>query len=569
MAASAASVVFKTNLKRYWLIYVGGCFSVLLCNMTEVAVPKFVQWAIDLLNKKDIAAVPNFFQRSDLMQTLFALMFGFSATLFIGWATRIGWRQTLAKITHTIGYDLRSRFWRQLRFQPLSTFHKHGLGDLMTIASGDWNAARFIHGFTLVGVMDLLFFTTLGLGLMISIDPWLTFFCLVPIVFVPRKLLKLSKEEYTSYLKSQETLSTLSDEIAGTLRTVKLQRATGTGEIWQKQLNQVAQKYADERFVVSKIGLTIFPWIATPSALSYAIVLVLGLQKVQSDLLTLGELIALLSYIQLMQHPLWELGFLVADWQKGMASLGRLTNIFNMPIHKNFEASPSGSLEVKKNVPALQISNLTFQYPGDQRRLFDHASLSVPQGSVVGLQGPIGVGKSTLLGICAGLQTGFSGDVWAYGHSVQDVQRDWLTENVTVVPQRAFLFSGTVLQNLSLDGDFSEQRIWKVLEIVQIKEEIESLPQGIHSWIGEWGINLSGGQRQRLAIARALLRPQPLLLLDDCLSAVDAITEEGILAGLRQEFSNQTVLWVAHRASTLRYCDEMYEIRNAKFVKVN
>jgi ATP-binding cassette subfamily B protein len=129
-----------------------------------------------------------------------------------------------------------------------------------------------------------------------------------------------------------------------------------------------------------------------------------------------------------------------------------------------------------------------------------------------------------------------------------------------MVPQRAFLFAGSIRYNLQLDQEFSEAELWSVLSLVRLDADVRRFPGGLDTWVGEWGINLSGGQKQRLALARALLRERSMILLDDCLSAVDAVTEEEILRGLRDRLRGTTVIWVAHRMSTLKLCDQVYQL---------
>src|SRR5690606_8305168 len=132
--------------------------------------------------------------------------------------------------------------------------------------------------------------------------------------------------------------------------------------------------------------------------------------------------------------------------------------------------------------------------------------------------------------------------------------------NVTMVPQRSFLFAGSIRMNLVLDGTFSDEELWEVLELTRLAKDVRGFQEGLDTWIGEWGITLSGGQKQRLALARALLRPRRIFLLDDCLSAVDAVTEEEILSGMTQRLGTVSVVWVAHRLSTLKACARIFAL---------
>jgi ATP-binding cassette subfamily B protein len=148
--------------------------------------------------------------------------------------------------------------------------------------------------------------------------------------------------------------------------------------------------------------------------------------------------------------------------------------------------------------------------------------------------------------------------MFLHGVDLVTAKREFVTEQVAVVPQKSFLFAGSIRFNLVLDQEYSDDLLWEILKIVCLDQDIRLLKDGLDTWIGEWGINLSGGQKQRLALARALIRKKPLLLLDDCLSAVDAVTEEKILSNLDEELQGLTVIWVAHRMSTLKKCSQVY-----------
>lgn len=155
------------------------------------------------------------------------------------------------------------------------------------------------------------------------------------------------------------------------------------------------------------------------------------------------------------------------------------------------------------------------------------------------------------------------------GTDARELAGEWIAQNVAMVPQRAFLFAGSIRYNLVLDEAFSEAELWHALHLVCLEDDFRAFPEGLDAWVGEWGINLSGGQKQRLALARALLRPRPIFFLDDCLSAVDAVTEEVILARLKSRLKQSTVLWVAHRLSTLKLCDRIFVLDAGRLAPVD
>ena len=184
---------YRSNLFKYWPYYLAGTASLLITTCSEVLIPKFIQWSIDLLTNSE--AVPALFQQDGKRETLDVLIASLLLTLTIGWIGRIGWRQLLARQTHSIGHQLKTQFWDALKHQPLSFLQRYSLGDLMNRATGDWNKSRFIHGFTMVFSFDVVFFICLSLVSMLMIDVWLTLASLFIVPFLPRRIIKLSKME--------------------------------------------------------------------------------------------------------------------------------------------------------------------------------------------------------------------------------------------------------------------------------------------------------------------------------------------------------------------------------------
>ena len=339
-----------------------------------------------------------------------------------------------------------------------------------------------------------------------------------------------------------------------------MQRATNTDELWQARLRTEARDYAEKRFAVVKTGWRIFPLGALPTLIAYGVLLVFGVRKIGLGTLSVGQFVALLSYVLMLQGPLFDLGDIIAEWQRGFASLSRMVEIFNLQRLADLFSAKSLVPDLARHGATIEVHGLDFRFDPGERLILDDINLTIKSGERIGIAGPIGAGKTTLLSLLSGLLDGPEHRILLAGADIQPVARDWLAQHVAMVPQRAFLFAGTLRFNLQLEGEFSDERLWEVLDTVQLAADVRGFEGGLDTWVGEWGINLSGGQKQRLALARALLRVRSILLLDDCLSAVDAVTEEAILRRLDRPLRGITVVWVAHRLSTLRLCDRVFRI---------
>jgi len=546
--------LFWMEIRRYLGAYLTGAFAIALTNATELAFPKFMQWGIDTVQLSSTSHVPTVFRAATVHDTLLRLTCALFAVSLIAILGRALWRQCLARRSHQSGYHLRKSLWDSLSQQPVKIFSQYPIGDLMNRCISDVNPARFVLGFTHVATWDIVFYTLLGTASLMVIDPLIAW-CTIGVFFLlPFFLKNLVQREYVLHGEAQNLLSQLSDRIAQMVATARLQRSSAMESIWLKILSADARVYAAKQFEVEKTAWKCFPFGGAATFVCYVLIFSIGLPKVMSQELTVGQFVSAMSVVLLMQGPLFSLSDIIVEWQKGLASLNRVAEIID--LHPPIVLNTPQSAETME----IAIRNLSFSYDSNGSNTLNNFQLLVDCREVVGIAGEIGSGKSTLLHILAGLELVPPGCVKVRGFDVSSLSRDELTQMISLVPQKPFLFAGSIRDNLNLDQLFSDEVLWQILEEMRLADDFRTLKRGLDTPVGEWGISLSGGQRQRLALARALLRPKPILLLDDSLSAVDAITEEFILDSIKVRLTNSTVLWVSHRTSTLDLCDRVYRL---------
>lgn len=558
----------RRQIKRRWPAYAIGLTMMVMTAFTEVLVPKFVQWLLD-----DLVA----FQKTGIADTdrFNLLIAGLIGITVLGMVGRWGWRQFLARQTHIAGYNLKNRIWNTLRYQPLHTFHRFPLGDLMNRSTADWNKSRFIHGFTMVLTLDMVLLTILGIGFMLYLNVELALLSLMIVPFLPPFVIRLSKKEYRLHGDAQEKLSDLSSLISQVVMTVRVLRSTGNEQRWRNKLDENASTYADAQFQTLKTGWQIFPFGVLPTIFAYGILLTYGIHKIRLGELTIGEFVAMQSYVLILQVPLFELGEVISAWQTGFASLERVVTILKLKNPSGADggrnttdtptSAPAPTPDLKaQDVPALEVHDVSFRYPDDGGDVLAKVAFALQQGEKIGITGKIGSGKSTLIHLVSGILDGYRGRVSLFGEDIAYLPRNKVTRDIVIVPQNSFLFAGTLRFNLCLDQDYDDQVLLDILDTVQFTSSLEAMPDGLDSMLGEWGINLSGGQKQRVALARALLRPSKVLLIDDALSAVDSETEHHILANLKARFRHTSIIWAAHRSSTLVLCDRTFEMADGQ-----
>lgn len=552
-----AFFIWKSFLKDRWITYSLGAFSVLLTNLMQILAPKNIGWIVDFFAKKP---VPAFLTGANDKETFLILFIVLAVSRLLINIFRFMWRITLGRQTHYAAADLRRDVWEHVRyFKKVDLDRKFTKGVLMSASASDSLSARFIFGFTLVAVADVAFLGVFTFITMAYIHVPMALMSFVVLLFVPIFVRKLSKKEVEQYRQIQDTLSHFNDLSSQAVSTIKLQRLTQTGPFWERRLMNVADTHRAQKLKGIGLSLLYIPVMGAAAIISYIVLFVMGIYFTFNGTMSVGQFISMQGLIFLLHDPLMSLGFIISEWKKGFTALERLAEIYKHE-KENFLLQQGDPIVEKEEKPVLSVKDLSFTFKESQP-LFQNLSFELKKGERLGITGPIGSGKTTLVSILTGLERHNGGVVNFYGKPFSEYTHSDLRNYIGHVHQKAFLFADSIKVNVAMDRDMSDEDVWKYLDLAGLKEDVEGFPNKLQTQLGEWGINLSGGQKQRLTLARALARQPKLLFLDDCLSAVDTITEERILKNLDQHLKDVTLVWVAHRKSTLKYCNHTFELR--------
>jgi len=548
--------LWKTYLKKNIFTYLIGAFTVILCDVMQVFVGRNLGWLVDFFANKEIPSFLDQGSRKETFVFLFVLMVISRILLFLG---RVGWRFFMARHSHKAQAALRLKVWEHARFFSRdSMVDKFSKGNLINISTSDIHSAKFLYGFTLIGALDTFFLGIVTIATMLYIHPVLAIISLVVLSYLPFVIRKITDSEVTQYKEAQTTLGRFNDLCSQVIETIRLQRLTHSGGFWQRKLEVEADSYRKERLKAVNTSLKFIPAMGSSSLISTFVLFIIGSYFVLHDQLSVGDFVTMQGLVLLLQDPLMELGWVISDWRKGMASLDRVSDVFN---HKMDDSLFSDGETPKSSDDILKIQNLTFSYNPTEGNVIRNIDFHLKKFERVGITGPIGSGKSTLVKVMAGLERNIEGSVEFLGRPFSNYKHTELRNYIAFVSQKPFLFASTIRENMLLDRDYSDEQIWQALEAAGLKDDVVKFKEGLETPLGEWGINLSGGQKQRLTIARAIIRKPKLLFFDDCLSAVDTVTEEKILQSLNRELKETTIVWVAHRKSTLKYCDRVVELK--------
>jgi ATP-binding cassette subfamily B protein len=461
-------------------------------------------------------------------------------------------------MTHLAASWLRKSIWENARwFKRKDLIQTYTIGQLMNLSTSDVNAAKYVYGFTLVALFDVIFLGVFCFIAMYLINAKMALLTLWLVPIMPFLMKKLASLELLKFDLAQAYLTRFNEQVARAIETVRLQRLTQTGPFWNKKLMMSAQDYKEKRLDVLYTSFRYYPLMGFNSLVSYLILFFVGVKLVIAGEMSIGNFVAFQSFVFLIQDPLHEIGYIVSEIQRARASLNRIATLLNHE-KDNFLLKKPSSIKPELNI--LEVNNLSFKFDDDSRFILKNLSFTLQKQDKLGITGGIGSGKTTLLNLIAGLEQNYSGSIKLYGKNLKEYAHCDLRKIIGFVSQKNFLFADTIAQNISLDLSLSDEQIWYYLELVELKQEIQKLKTGIHTQLGEWGINLSGGQKQRLALARCLARKLPIMLFDDCLSAVDTVTEDKILTNLSHYIKESTIIWVAHRSSTLKYCEPIIDL---------
>ncbi len=551
--------------KKHWMsylwenkvVYFLGVLFVLCTAMFQVLVTRTMGWILDFFTKEELPKLLMGNSQKETFYRLFFLLVGARVSLFF---FRVGWRLTMARQTHMASAHLKENVWDNVRFfRQGDLIRRFTKGVLMNANTSDVNRGRFIYGFTLVAMFDVAFLGFFTLFAMLTINVPLSLMSLGIMLVLPYFVKKLSQLEMNRYRSAQEFLGTFNDLTTQVVSTIRLQRVTQSGGFWFDRMMDSAENYRKKRLTAVFTSLRYIPVMGSGSILSYVILFFVGIPFVVEGKISIGDFVAMQGLIFLLQDPLAELGFIISEWKKSFTSLERLSEIFHHEKDPHLKDKESVD---PKGLRVLKVSDLNFIYDDGEESVINGFSLVVNQGQRVGITGPIGSGKSTLIKILSGIERHHEGEVLFMGEPFRHYSHNFLRGLVGYVPQKAFLFADTIRENVRLDRDLSDEEVWHYLDLACLDEDVRNFPDQLDTPLGEWGINLSGGQKQRLTLARALARQCQVYFFDDCLSAVDTVTEEKILSNLDRVLKEETLIWVAHRSSTLKYCDHVVELGN-------
>lgn len=540
-------------IKKHPVSYIIGIFFMLLTSYIQALIPKVLGNTIDILKIK------NFNKFNIITNIIFLLII--AAATFI---TTYAWRNLIIANARKLECSLRESLF--YHFQKLSPdfYSKHKTGDLIAYAINDISAVRMTFGPATAMSINGISICIISIYSMITVIDWkITLIALLPIPVIVFFMLKIGSLIQKRFRKVQECFAAISDRIQENIYGIRVIKAYVQERSEMENFEVVNNDMMDANINMIKVSSFLSPLIEAGFSISFVINLIWGGNMVLNGTITLGSFIAFNGYLTMIMNPIKSIGRIITIYQRGMASLKRLNEIFNQKSDIT-----DGKLMLDAKIEgSIEFRNLSFSY-NDSLPALNNISLKIPAGSTLGIIGETGSGKSTLVSLLLKLYNVEDGMIYIDNHDINDYSLSSLRESFGYVPQDNFLFSATVYDNIKFfKEDYNDKEAQDAAKLSSIYDSILSLSNGFNSFIGERGVNLSGGQKQRIAIARALIKDSPIFILDDSLSAVDTITEDIILTNLKKIRKNKTSIVIAHRISAVENLDNIIVLSKGKIIE--
>jgi ATP-binding cassette subfamily B multidrug efflux pump len=559
-------------LWKYRKVLMAGLVFIILTNIFNILAPYLVRVAFDYSFNE--VSLFQYFNESELAESFrkgiikTALLFGglILLTTFVRGYFMYLMRQTIIVVSRKIEFDLKNEIFKHYQKMNMSFYRANFTGDLMSRLSEDVSKVRMYLGPAIMYFANLVFTFIAVLIMMFSVNVKMTFLVLLPLPILSISIYYVSKIINRKTDRIQSKLSDLTTFVQESMSGIRILKAFSVQAVFADIFSKETQSYRDLSMSLTKVNSFFMPLVMSLVGLSTLIAIYFGGMEVINGTFTYGNIAEFVIYINMLTWPVASLGWVTAIVQSAEASQAR--------INKFLEIEPE--IKADQGLPAsfnqsITFNNISFGYNPD-KTVLNNINFAVQKGQTVGIIGPTGSGKTTLLNLLARFYDPTKGSVLLDGVNLKELNLHSYRNLVSYVPQDVFLFSESIFENIAFGSPNPEKittdLVEKYAKIASVHKSISKFPNSYETILGERGITLSGGQKQRVALARGLIREPEIILMDDCLSAVDHTTEKQILKNLKKELNHKTAFIVSHRISVVAEADIVIVVNKGKIESI-
>jgi ATP-binding cassette subfamily B multidrug efflux pump len=558
----------KYFIKYKWYLILGTLFT-FISNLFGVVPAQVVRYALDLVKETiDLYFLYEGFEAQRSVYDFFAFSILLYGSLILLLALLKGFflflvRQTLIVMSRHIEYDLKNEIYAHYQTLPLSFYRKNNTGDLMARISEDVNKVRMYVGPSIMYGLNLISVFVLVVWYMLSVNQKLTWYVLLPVPFLSGSIYFVNTIIMRKSEQIQASLSRISTFTQEAFSGIRVLKSFVQEEPSTIAFTNQANIYREKSLDLVKVDALFSPLVSVLAGLSSVIVVYVGGLEVMAGRLTPGSITEFILYVYMLTWPMIALGWTTSQIQRAAASQQRINEFLN--VKTDIISTQNRSVSLHGDI---DINHVRFVYPDSGIEALKNFSMKVSAGESVAILGTTGSGKSTVANLLCRMYDVTEGEIKIDNIPIKELNVNQLRAQIGYVPQDVFLFSDSIRNNIRFGtNDMSEAQMIQAAKDADLYNNVIDFPEGFDTVLGERGVTLSGGQKQRLSIARAIAREPNILILDDCLSAVDTKTENQILNNLKRIMQGRTCVIISHRVSSAKLADKIIMLDNGYIVE--
>ena len=539
---------FKLEKRRYLV----GIVALVLVSVLNLIPPMVMGRVIDAITSGRLT-------QDELLLHLFYLLLAAFGMYYL----RYVWRMYILGTSYRLGQIMRSRLFEHFTKMSPAFYQNYRTGDLMAHATNDINALTRLAGGGVMSAVDASITALVTLLTMLFSISWqMTLVAILPLPFMAYATSRLGRKTHKAFGESQAAFSELNNKVQESVSGIKVTKSFGYQSDELASFQEVNDLTFQKNLQTMKYDSLFDPMVLLFVGSSYALTLLVGAFMVQAGQVTVGNLVTFISYLDMLVWPLMAIGFLFNITQRGKVSYQRIESLLSQESPVKDPESPLDGIENGRLDYA--IDSFAFE---DEETLQD-IYFSLEKGQTLGLVGQTGSGKTALIKLLLREYDVDQGAIYLNGHDIRDYRLADLRSLMGYVPQDQFLFASSILENICFGNpDLPFSAVEEATQLAQVYQDIQAMPEGFDTVIGEKGVSLSGGQKQRLAMSRAMILNPDILILDDSLSAVDAKTEFAIIDNLKETRKDKTTIITAHRLSAVVHADLILVMQDGRIIE--